>query len=325
MSAIHRLFERQVERRPEAVAVLFRGEPVTYGELDRRANRVARFLRRQGVGPETLVGVRLPPSTDRVVALLGILKAGGAFLPVPEGRRGAAVLATAAPAFMLGAEPLDGDGAIAREDGERLEDVAGPENLAGVFADAAGRRLLVERRHLLNRLEWLQAELELSGSDVLLHSGGDGADWEILLPLLYGGRLAIAEAGPASIGAHGVTVLRLTPARLAALLDDRDAPLGALRVVLCGGETLRAGLAARLAERSAARLVHFYSPPEAAAEVCFYTPGSRESRDPLPVGDVFNLSVFLLDHYLQPVPQGLPGVSSQTSRAAEPDIRSRRE
>ncbi|HZF12829.1 MAG TPA: AMP-binding protein, partial [Thermoanaerobaculia bacterium] len=314
--SLERMFESRARQQAGEVAVLFRGEPVAYAELDRRANRLARFLRRRGVGPETLVGIALPPSTDRAMALLGVLKAGGAFVPIAPGRRGTALRAAARPLLTLTAEPLDGNGVIVlpqvretieRESEESLADVAGPENLVAVVEDGAGHLVLVERRHLLNRLEGLEAEIELDSSDVLLHSGGEDADWEILWALLYGGRLAIAEASPAALDELGVTILRLTPTRLSALLAKGRAPLGALRAVLCGGEALRADLAVRFAERSAARLVHFYAAAEAAAEVSFHASSGRANRDPLPVGDTFNLSVFLLDPYLKPVPQGLPG------------------
>ncbi len=314
--SVHRTFERHAAQQPEASAVLFRGESTTFAELNRRANRLARFLRRRSVGAETLVGVCLPPSPDRVVALLAVLKAGGAFVAIAEGARGAIVRAAARPAVVLSAGPLDGDGVIVleevreevcREDGDNPADDVGPGNLACVVYESAGRGVAVEHRQALHRLDWLQAEFELSDSDVLLHHDRDGADWEVFWPLLHGGRVAIAaDESPATlIGEHGVTILRLTPSELVSLLADGPTSFPSLRLVLCAGEPLRGALAARLAERSSARLVHAYAPHEAATEVSWQTVTARESRDPVPVGDTWNLSVFLLDRYLQPIPQGL--------------------
>ena len=184
------LFERQVDRTPDAVAVRAGGDVLTYAELDERANRLARVLVRAGAGPETCVGVCLERSLDLMVALLGVLKAGAAYVPLdPDypGERLAAMAADANLAALVTTRALDGlvpagDATVlslgpggqrlADESSGRLDVPGHPDSLAYVIftSGSTGRPKGAMNTHaaVANRLAWMQEAYPLDGSDVVL-------------------------------------------------------------------------------------------------------------------------------------------------------------
>ncbi len=297
---VHQLFEAQVERSPGAVALIFEGEgeSLTYGELNARANRLARRLRAEGVGPGALVGLCLERSPEMVVALLAVLKAGGAYVPLdptyPPDRlafvledSGARVLLTQ-PELRYGlpgeglavieVEPGGGDG-----DGvENLEPLAGPEDLASGPEDLAyviytsgstGRPKGVEVRHagVVNFLTSMARCPGLGADDALLAVttiSFDIAGLELYLPLAVGGRIVLASRDTAADGARlaallaasGATVMQATPATWRLLLAAGWTGTPGLEV-LCGGEALPLDLAAELLPRVGS-LWNVYGPTE---------------------------------------------------------------
>jgi amino acid adenylation domain-containing protein len=270
---LHQLFEQQVARNPEQVAVVFGEEKVSYRELNERANQLSHRLHRLGVGPEVLVGVLLERSVEMVVALLGILKAGGAYLPLdpayPLDRlsfmmadAGATVLLTqnslrgTLPQSQATVVRLDTEwDNIAKESTENPAAVLNVSNLAYVIytSGSTGRPKGVMVTHAnVSRLFTATEELfRFDEQDVwtLFHSYAfDFSVWELWGALLYGGRLVVVpywvsrtpQAFYELLIQERVTVLNQTPSAFRQLLvaEQDRAPLDSLRYVIFGGEAL---------------------------------------------------------------------------------------
>ncbi|AKQ66241.1 Non-ribosomal peptide synthetase [Myxococcus hansupus] len=342
---LHGLVEAQVERTPDAVAVTFESEHVTYRELEARANQVAHQLRGMGVGVESLVGVCLERSVDMVVALLGVLKAGAAYVPLdpayPRERltgmledSGATVLLTherhqgVLAASLAQVVLLDAQ----RDEVSRLPVTrpsvaqAGPEALAYVIftSGSTGRPKGAMNAHgaIANRLRWMQQEYGLGGEDVVLQKtpfSFDVSVWEFFWPLSVGARLVVARPGghqePAYLAKvvkeERVSTLHFVPSMLRAFLEEPGLEgLGALRRVVCSGEALDAELVkkayARLPE--AVEVHNLYGPTEAAVDVSYW-PCPRDAQlARIPIGrPVANTVLYVLDGHGQPTPVGIPG------------------
>jgi amino acid adenylation domain-containing protein len=279
------LFEAQVARTPQAVAVACEGVQLSYGELDGRANRLARLLAGRGVGPESVVAVAMERGVDLVVALLGVLKAGGAYLPVdpahPVDRvafmladAGAAVMVTTAAfaAVLPGLVPVVAvdDPAVAGElAGLGRGVLAGAERVAALLpghpayvmytSGSTGRPkgVVVAHAGIVNRLMWAQARHQLGAGDRVLQKtpfGFDVSAWEFFWPLLAGAVLVMARPGghkdpgyvAALVRAQQVSTVHFVPSMLEAFLGDRAAAACVgLRRVICSGEALPAGAQAR--------------------------------------------------------------------------------
>ena len=269
---LHRLFEAVAARLPEAVAVTGEGESLAYGELDRRANRLACHLRALGVGPDTRVGLCLSPSPELVMAILAILKAGGAYVPLDPGyppERLAFLLQDArAPLVVTRSELagsldgtrrvlLDADGPlIARCSSHPLSGGAGADHPAYIIytSGSTGRPkgVLVTHRNVARLFAATAAGFGFGEEDVwtLFHSFAfDFSVWEIWGALLHGGRLVVvphwvSRAPDAFLGlirAEGVTVLNQTPSAFRQLIPAAcRAGAGELplRWVIFGGEAL---------------------------------------------------------------------------------------
>ncbi|MES1241578.1 MAG: non-ribosomal peptide synthase/polyketide synthase, partial [Acidobacteriota bacterium] len=335
---VHRLFERQAERTPEAVAVVAGGERVTYAELSRRADRLAAHLRSLGVGPEVPVALATDRSPDLLAAVLGTLKAGGAYVPLDVSyprERLAMIVEDARPRVLvtqralLGSLPRDvGRGARVvlldslPEDSAKVPDEVHPDNLAYVLftSGSTGRPKGVQIAHraFVNFLLSMREEPGLSERDTLLAVttlSFDIAGLELLLPLLVGGRVALAgrdEAADAAalirlLDTTGATVMQATPATWRMLLDAGWEGTPGLEL-LCGGEALPGELAVRLLPRVGS-VWNLYGPTETTV---WSAAGRVTSADPaaasLPIGEpVANTRLYLLDPHLEPAPVGVPG------------------
>ncbi len=237
-TCLHRLIEAQVDRSPDAVALVFEGERLTYLQLDRRANQLARLLRNMGVGPEVRVGVSLERSLEMVVALLGVLKAGGAYVPLdrdypPERLR--FMREDAGIAVLLSRE----DGvwaAAASQPGERLRDWESPDQAAYVIytSGSTGRPKGVVNSHrgVVNRLLWMQEADWLARRDRVLQKTPFSFDVSVLGVLLapdswapawsWPARAATRTAPiwPALIAEQGITTLHFVPSMLQVFLEE---------------------------------------------------------------------------------------------------------
>jgi amino acid adenylation domain-containing protein len=340
---LHQLCERRARERPESVAVEMEGENLSFGELDRRANQLACRLRRMGIERERLVALHLERSPEMVVALLGVLKTGGAYLPLdpsyPEERlrfmledSGARVLLTQRrlrpPGSFAGAVLcLDADwpevaGESAELPPEEPAAPAAPTASGGLAyliytsgSTGTPKGVLVRHDAVVNFLTSMRREPGLAAADVLLSVttlSFDIAALEIFLPLLAGARLVLATRAAASDGAAlaaelercQATVMQATPATWRLLLAASWRGRAGL-AILCGGEALPRELAAELLTRGAA-LWNLYGP----TETTIWSAAGRvaAAEGPVPLGPpIANTSLHLLDRRLQLVPVGVAG------------------
>lgn len=299
---IHQLFEAQVKQTPDAIAVVFEGEPLTYRELNRRTNQLAHHLRALGVGPEVPVGICLERSLEMVIGLLGILKAGGAYVPLDPAypaERLAFMLEDAQPPVLLTQERLvaglpehgatvvcldSGWGAIARESEENPINSTTPENLAYVIYTSGStgqpKGVLVSHGSLAHHCRDVQGYYELDSSDGVLQFASLSFDVsleEILPTLIVGARLVMQGADvwhPADlrrkISELGLTVLNLPTAYWQELAREwantpELVPNNQPRLVIVGGDTMSSD-SLKLWQQTpanAARLLNAYGPTEA--------------------------------------------------------------
>ncbi|HZR97744.1 MAG TPA: amino acid adenylation domain-containing protein [Chloroflexota bacterium] len=340
---LHELVEQQVARTPDAVAVACEGQAVSYRELDARANRLARYLQRQGVGPDVLVGLCLERSVEMVVALLGVLKAGGAYLPLdptyPHDRL-AFMLDEAAPPVVLTQARLrerlpasaarvlclDADwAAVAGEAATAPGRAVKPEDLAYVLYTSGStgtpKGVMVPHQGIVNRLLWMQAQYQLTPADRVLQKTPytfDVSGWEFLWPLLTGACLVMARPDGHRdpgylvdlIQREQITTLHFVPPMLASFLDEPGAPrCQSLRQVFCSGEALPYELQERFFARLGHAALHnLYGPTEASIDVTYWPCRRDDGRRIVPIGfPVANTRIYLLDAHGQPVPIGVPG------------------
>jgi amino acid adenylation domain-containing protein len=339
--SLHAAVADQAARNPEAVALVFEGQTLSYRELDARANRLARHLRSLGLGPERTVAVCVERSLELPVALLGVLKAGAAYLPLDPGypadrlafmledsgaplvlcqERLLPVLPAGVPALRLDAdwETIAGCPATAPEVAVH------PDNLAYVIytSGSTGRPKAAMNTHrgILNRLQWMQETYRLDGSDRVLQktpASFDVSVWEFFWPLLTGARLVLARPGGHQDSAYlaeliqreAITTLHFVPPMLRIFLDEPGvAECRSLRRVICSGEALPADLAECFHTRLAAELHNLYGPTEAAVDVTAQPCRRDAEPGPVPIGaPIANTQVYVLDRNLQPAPVGVAG------------------
>jgi amino acid adenylation domain-containing protein len=333
---VHQLFEEQAARTPDAVALVFENQSLTYRELNAKSNQLARHLQKAGVGPDKLVGICVERSLDMVVGLLGILKAGGAYVPLdpkyPKDRvafvledASATVLLT--QAHLVGTMPacaqtvqLDTDWAtIAKESDAKVESKITGQSLAYVIytSGSTGLPKGVEIPHeaFVNFLVSMQKEPGLTAQDVLLAVttfSFDIAGLEIFLPLVCGARVVVLSGDDASDGyrivhhlqTHKATFLQATPATWRMLLDVQWAGDAKLKM-LCGGEAMPRELADQLLLKGG-ELWNMYGPTETTV----WSSLAQVTRDDAPIHigrPIANTQLYVLDAKLQPVPTGVPG------------------
>jgi amino acid adenylation domain-containing protein len=317
LGTLHGLFLAQAERSPEAVALVFEGRPVTYGELAESSGRLAARLRELEIGPEVRVAVSLPRSPELVVTILAILQAGGAYVPLdPEDppERRAWIAADCGAALVITQEGVEAGETPAVPGGGLPESLAYVIYTSGTTGRPKGA--MVPHRAAVNHILWAQAAYGLGPGDAgLLKTpiGFDVSVRELFWPLSVGARVVIARPGGERdpgylldlIGREGVTVASFVPSLLAAVLDRKPAP--GLQRVIAGGEALSAELAERCFQRlPGASLHNHYGPTETAVNATAWRcrPGER----PVPIGrPIANVRIDLLDAWGSPVPIGMAG------------------
>jgi aspartate racemase len=331
------MFEAQVERTPEAMALVFQGEQLTYRELNRRANQLAHHLRGLGVGPDVLVGICADRSVEMVVGLLGVLKAGGAYVPLDPSypkERIAFMVADARITVLLTQQHLvaelppsearvvrlDADWeAIARHAADNPVSEAKPDDLAYVIYTSGStgkpKGVQVVRWAVANFLLSMAREPGLTARDTLLAVttlSFDIAGLELYLPLTVGARLVVVPrevaVDPArlmeELTASGATVMQATPATWRLLLDGGWEGNPGL-TVLCGGEAMAPDLAEKLLARVGS-LWNVYGPTETTIWSTVHH--VRKAGVTIPIGKpIANTQVYVLDAERQPVPAGVVG------------------
>ncbi|VCQ21191.1 non-ribosomal peptide synthase [Burkholderia pseudomallei] len=338
---VDRRFEAQAARTPEAIAVACGAHALSYAALNRRANRLAHYLRAHGAGPERVVALALERSVDMMVGLLGILKSGSAYLPLDPAypaERLAYIVDDARPALLLteaalrddwrdaGAPVvlLDADGpAIDACPDHNPDDAAGRDartlsSLAYVIytSGSTGRPkgVMIEHRNLANLLGAMGEQPGIGAHDVLLAVTSlsfDIAALELFLPLLHGARAVIAArddaADPARLAhlieSSGASLMQATPSTWRMLAQHGWPRSARPLTLLCGGEALPPALAERLLAHVPA-IWNLYGPTET-------TVWSTVRRVTTPVvdigGPIANTQVYVLDERLRPAPIGVAG------------------
>ncbi|NEY36980.1 amino acid adenylation domain-containing protein, partial [Streptomyces sp. PRKS01-65] len=332
--SVPELFEAQVARTPEAVAVVSGGVEVSYAELDGRANRLARHLVAKGVGPESLVGVCLERGVETVVALLAVLKAGGAYLPIDPGypaERIAYVLGDAKPVVVLASTGTmavvpQSDAAVVVLDEVELAGVGDgplgvvirPEHPAYVIytSGSTGRPkgVVVEHRSVAGLLGWAAAEF--SGEDfrrVLVSTSFnfDVSVFELFGPLVSGGSvevvgdlLALADADT-DVG--DVSLVSGVPSAFAQMVASGEIQARPRTVVLAGEALTADAVAGIRTAIPGARVANIYGPTEATVYSTAWF-SDTEVEGVVPIGrPISNARVYVLDGSLSPVPAGVAG------------------
>lgn len=336
------LIARQAAATPDATAVLAGDVRVGYAELDRRANQLAQHLVGLGVGPESTVGVYLRRGVDLVVALLGVWRAGGAYLPLdpahPVDRRRWIVADTGVDVVLTQADLLDdslaGPSHVVCLDADRSRIAAGPDTAPPVRIDpdnaayviytsgSTGRPkgVVVTHRAIGNRVAWTVRQHGLSAADRVLQKTAvsfDAAGWEFFAPLICGATVALAPDGaerdPAALVAavirSGATVLQGVPSVLQLVTEEPDWPrCTSLRLVFSAGEPLHAELCQRLAAVPGVRVWNTYGPTECAIDVTAQPVDLDQRTGAVPIGrPLENLRLQVLDANRRPVPIGVVG------------------
>lgn len=341
---IHQLFEQEALRNPSAVAVSFNNERLTYRELNCRANQLARHLRELGVGPEVLVAILMRNSLEMVVALLGVLKAGGGYVPLDPANpreRLAAVLAEADVSVVLTLERLrdmmPGENAIPTIclDTEwkhfngladkNLSCTAGPENLAYVIYTSGStgkpKGAMIPHRGLVNYLSWCTKQYSVAagyGSPVHSPLAFDLTVTSLFAPLLVGRAVellneenAVESLGQSLRAGRDFSLVKITPTHLELLrhiFSDGETP--GTKAFIIGGEALLGEQISFWQQHApGTRLINEYGPTETVVGCCFYEVGAASSNSgAVPIGQpVANTQLYLLDKQMQPVPTGVTG------------------
>ena len=343
-ATIPELFLRRAAASPEATALVFAGESLTYGRLAARVCGLARRLAELGVGPEVRVGIALERGLELVVALLAALAAGGAYVPLdpeyPDERLDELLAQTAAPVVLTTREHRPRfaryAGAVLCLDESRPEadpaaarlavigEIDG-ESLAYVIftSGSTGRPKGVMNTHaaIANRLLWMQDAYGLGPADRVLQKTPftfDVSVWEFFWPLIAGATLVMARPGGhrdpdyllETIAEHGITTLHFVPSMLQAFLEEPGMErAGSLARVFASGEALPGALAARFAERLPGVPLHnLYGPTEAAVDVTFHPCSRDDQAGVVPIGrPIANLEILVVDRHGAPVPVGGAG------------------
>jgi amino acid adenylation domain-containing protein len=343
-NCVHELFERQAAKTPGMTAVVHEGKTLSYRELNERANQLAHYLRKRGAGPEVLVAVCLNRTPELVIALLGIWKAGAAYVPLdpayPQERLSYMMKDSAAKFLLTSSElkrqiPSADDQAIlldldwsqiAKESSGNPQPVAVPSSLAYVMytSGSTGEPIgaMIPHRGLVNYLWWAVGAYRVeAGRSVPVHSSisFDSTVTSMYPALLAGGKI---ELLPEDVGAQTLiaalkkdenrSLVKITPAHLELLsqkLSSEEAAKVAKTLVIGGEALLAENLALWREFAPATRLINEYGPTETAVGCCIHEVRPVDPKTgPVAIGrPIANMQLYILDGNLRPVPAGAKG------------------
>jgi amino acid adenylation domain-containing protein len=340
---IHELFQAQVEQNPDAIALIFEDQYLTYHTLNYQSNQLAHYLQNLGITSESLVGVCVERSPEMLIAILAILKAGGAYVPLdpsyPQDRL-EFVIENAQVSTVLVADYLSNKISHTKAEIITLDNTlqdkiseqpsfnpitnTTPQNSIYVIytSGSTGQPKGVINTHqgLCNRLFWMQNTYQLTPSDRILQKtpfSFDVSVWEFFWPLLNGACLVMAKPEGhkdshylvKSIIAQQITTLHFVPSMLQAFLEEKDLKkCKSIQRVFCSGEALSLELQNLFFKHFNAELHNLYGPTEAAIDVTAWTCIRDSKLSTVPIGyPIANTQIYVLDTHLQPVPIGVPG------------------
>jgi amino acid adenylation domain-containing protein len=341
-TTLHEAFEEQVARTPNATAIRFHDEALTYRELNARADQLAEHLRALGAGPGTLIAVCMERSLEMVVALYATLKAGSAYVPIdpeyPAERVSFMLEDTSAPILLTQGALVDRFGGTSANvvPVDLVAAVPDSPTAAGPTARAAlddlayviytsgstgqPKGAMNTHRAIANRIYWMQDAYGLTPEDRVLQKtpfSFDVSVWEFFWPLLFGAELVIAEPGghrdsgylTQVIIERGVTTIHFVPSMLQLFLEDpRAGECTSLKRVICSGEALPKAVQDRFFGRLDAELHNLYGPTEAAVDVTAWACDPHSDLAFVPIGKpVANTQIHIVDEAMQPVPVGTAG------------------
>jgi len=337
---IHQLFEAQVEKTPDAIAVVFENQQLTYRELNNRANQLAHYLQQLGVKPEELVAICVERSLEMVIGLLGILKAGGAYIPLdpayPQERLVFMLsdsqvkviliqkkLIAGLPKHQAHIVCLNTDKSLILAVSEN-NPVSGvkPDNLAYVIYTSGStgqpKGVMISHQAICNHMVWMHKSFPLTETDKVLQKtpfSFDASIWEFYAPLLVGAQLIIAEPEGHQDSVYlvklitnlKITTVQVVPSLLRIFLEEvKSQRCNSLKRVFCGGEVLPIDIQDRFFANLNADLYNLYGPTEACIDATFWACKRQSDLPIVPIGrPINNMQVYLLDSKGKPVPIGV--------------------
>lgn len=339
---LHELFEEQAEQTPEAVAVIFQDRQITYAELNQRANQLAHYLQSKAVGPEVKVGVCVERGIEMIIAVLGVLKAGGVYVPLdaayPKPRlsymaEDAGVKAIVTQQSLsdmlagLNCEVVYVDShweQIATRSRQDVRSGVCADNLAYVIYTSGStghpKGVMIAHKAIVNTMLWRLTTFSLGPADCILQNiplSFDPSIWQIFGALLSGARLVLPRPGGHQDISYllklmidqRVSITDFPPSVLRVLLEEQHlSNCTSLRCLFSGSEALTVDLQDRLLARLPASLYNQYGPTESAIDATFWTCKQGYGQRVVPIGrPIANMRVYLLDRHLQPVAVGIPG------------------
>ncbi|BAZ37908.1 amino acid adenylation domain protein [Calothrix sp. NIES-4101] len=337
---IHQLFEEQVEKTPNAIAVVFDGQKLTYQELNSRANQLAHYLQKLGVKPHVIVGICVERSLEMVVALLAIMKSGGAYLPLDPAypqERLAFTLADSQVSLLLAHAHLVNNlpphsaqvvcidtntTTFADYNPENIASNGNPENLAYVIYTSGStgtpKGVQIPHKAVVNFLSSMRQIPGLTQEDILLSVttlSFDIAALELYLPLIVGARLVLVNREVITdstqllkqLVTQGVTIMQATPATWRILVTAGWQSKKTMKI-LCGGEALDSSLAYQLLERGQ-EVWNLYGPTETTIWSAVGKVNSQEQEQGISLigRPIANTQFYILDAHRELVPIGVPG------------------
>jgi enterobactin synthetase component F len=330
------LMEERMRMTPDAPALEYLGSVWTYRDLDVRSAALAGVLAGKGVGRGSIVGVVAPRSFELVLALVAIVRAGAAYMPIGTDfppARVAQMIDASAPilvlthsetARLLPAHVLSLDiGTLDLTVASDTLDSPTPDDPAYIIftsgSTGAPKGAVIDHRAIVNRLEWMRTFYGFTEADRLLQKTPatfDVSVWEFFLAFTTGATLVVAppdaHRDPAWLASiirnEHITTIHFVPSMLAAFLDEPTARGLSPTRVFCSGEELPAALRDRFHTVVQAELHNLYGPTEAAVDVTWWNAGRHDTSEPVPIGfPVWNTQMYVLDGRLRPVPSGVVG------------------
>ncbi|MBW4564791.1 MAG: amino acid adenylation domain-containing protein [Mojavia pulchra JT2-VF2] len=337
---IHQLFEEQVEKTPDQIAVVFEDEKLTYQELNFKANQLAHYLQKLGVRPEVVVGICVERSLKFIISLLAVLKAGGAYLPLDptlpqealQFRLQDAEVSVLIRDWGLGTGDWENDvnleddwEKISQESTENLINNTKPENLVYIIYTSGStgkpKGVAVEHQQLLNYLYGILPKLQLPANASYASVSTFAADLgnTVIFPCLCsGGCLHIVSweraSDPSALAGyfrdHPIDCLKIVPSHLAALLSSECWEILPRQSLILGGEAADWDLIEKIEKNASHCLIlNHYGPTETTVGVLTYSVGEKiQETATVPIGKpIANTQIYVLDANLQPVPLGVAG------------------